>query len=106
MLTFSGMVAGSMSEVEKQGIRRRVVWQSSVAAGCAATALPARAAEASTGITASIDVAKTGEPISKYLYGSFSEHIQGFMYDALWAEVLHDRKFFYAIGDQDPSAQK
>ncbi len=95
-----------MSEVEKQGMTRRVVLQSSLAAGFAATALPARAAVAATGIAASIDATKTGEPISKYIYGSFSEHIQSFIYDALWAEVLHDRKFYYAVGDQDPSTQK
>src|SRR5947209_19847515 len=89
----------------KKGIRRRTVLQGSLVAGLAA-ALPATAAVASSGVSAVIDVAKTGEPISKYLYGAFSEHIQGFLYGALWAEVLSDRKFYYAVDNQDPSVPK
>jgi alpha-N-arabinofuranosidase len=77
-----------------------------LAAGFATTALPTHAAAAATGITATIDATKTGEPISKFIYGAFSEHIQSSIYDAVWAEVLQDRKFFYAVDDQDPSVRK
>ena len=93
-----------MSEGGK-GITRRASLQGSLAAGVAA-ALPFRAAAAPSGVGATIDVAQTGEPISKLIYGAFSEHIQGFMYGALWAEVLADRKFYYAVDDQEPSARK
>jgi alpha-N-arabinofuranosidase len=95
-----------MSEGQK-GITRRAGLQGSMAAGLAA-ALPIGAAAAPPGtadIQAVIDAAKTGEPISKLIYGSFSEHIQGFIYGALWAEVLGDRKFYYAVDAQDPSSK-
>ncbi|MBS2964279.1 hypothetical protein KGA66_14560 [Actinocrinis puniceicyclus] len=94
-----------MSEGRK-GITRRAGLQGSLAAGLA-SALPAKAAAAaSSQVSAVIDVAKTGEAIPKFLYGAFSEHIQGFIYSALWAEVLSDRKFYYAVDNQDPSVQK
>jgi alpha-N-arabinofuranosidase len=93
-----------MSEGEK-GIRRRTVLQGSLVAGLAA-ALPVRVAAASSGISAVIDAMKTGEPISPFIYGAFSEHIQGFIYSALWAEVLSDRKFYYAVDNQDPLVRK
>jgi alpha-N-arabinofuranosidase len=55
-----------------------------------------------TGLQGSV----AAEPISALIYGAFSEHIQNFMYGALWAEVLSDRKFYYAVDDQDPSVRK
>jgi alpha-N-arabinofuranosidase len=88
-----------------EGITRRTGLQASAAAGLAA-GLPIKAAAASSGVSAVIDAAKTAEPISPFLYGAFSEHIQGFIYSALWAEVLSDRKFFYAVDDKDPSVRK
>jgi len=45
-----------------------------------------------------IDAAKTGEPISKYIYGQFIEHLGRCIYGGIWAEMLEDRKFFYAVG--------
>jgi alpha-N-arabinofuranosidase len=45
----------------------------------------------------SIDAAKTGPPISKYIYGQFLEHIGGLVNTNLWAEMLDDRKFYYPI---------
>ena len=100
-----------MSEGGK-GITRRAGLQGSVAAGLAAalpvplsSSSPFRDGAAPSGISAVIDAATTGEPISKLLYGSFSEHIQGFIYGALWAEVLSDRKFYYAVDAQDPSSK-
>ena len=89
-----------------EGITRRTGLQGSLAAGVAA-ALPLKdAAMPVPSVSAVIDTTKTGEPISKYLYGAFSEHIQGFIYGALWAEVLADRKFYYAVDDQDPTVRK
>ena len=45
----------------------------------------------------SIDAAKTGEPISKYVYGQFMEHLGQCIYGGTWAEMLVDRKFFYPV---------
>jgi len=44
-----------------------------------------------------IDAAKTGEPISKYIYGQFIEHLGRCIYGGIWAEMLEDRKFYFPI---------
>ena len=56
------------------------------------------AAEAAARVTISIDAAQVGEPISKYVYGQFIEHLGRCIYGGIWAEMLEDRKFFYPIG--------
>jgi alpha-L-arabinofuranosidase len=48
-------------------------------------------------VTATIDAAKTGPPISPYVYGQFLEHIGNLIYSSLWSEMLDDRKFYYAV---------
>ena len=45
-----------------------------------------------------VDAGKTGEPISKYIYGQFIEHLGRCIYGGLWAEMLEDRKFYYDVG--------
>ena len=45
----------------------------------------------------SIDAGQTGEPISKYIYGQFIEHLGRCIYGGIWAEMLEDRKFYYPI---------
>jgi alpha-N-arabinofuranosidase len=45
----------------------------------------------------SIDAAKTGEPLSKYVYGQFIEHLGRCIYGGIWAEMLEDRKFWFPI---------
>src|SRR5664279_1101400 len=53
--------------------------------------------------TVVVDASKTGAPISKYIYGQFIEHLGHCIYGGLWAEMLQDRKFYYAVTDQfDP----
>jgi alpha-L-arabinofuranosidase len=55
-------------------------------------------------IEVSIDAARTMPPVSKYEYGMFTEHIRDSMYRALWAEMLNDRKFYFAINSNpDPA---
>jgi len=49
-------------------------------------------------LSITIDAAKTGEPISKYIYGQFIEHLGRCIYGGIWAEMLQDRKFFDPIG--------
>ncbi len=46
----------------------------------------------------SVEAGKTGEPISKYVYGQFIEHLGRCIYGGIWAEMLEDRKFYYAVG--------
>jgi alpha-L-arabinofuranosidase len=50
---------------------------------------------------AAIDATQTLAPISKYIYGQFIEHLGRCIYQGIWAEMLEDRKFFYAVGDKE-----
>ena len=52
-------------------------------------------------VTVTIDAAKTGAPISKYIYGQFIEHLGRCIYGGIWAELLEDRKFFYAVNAEE-----
>ena len=54
--------------------------------------------DAAVKATISIDAAQVGEPISKYVYGQFIEHLGRCIYGGIWAEMLEDRKFFYPVG--------
>jgi alpha-N-arabinofuranosidase len=45
-----------------------------------------------------VEASKTGEPISKYIYGQFIEHLGRCIYGGIWAERLEDRKFYYDVG--------
>ena len=47
-----------------------------------------------------IDLAKTGAPISKYIYGQFLEHGGNIVNEGVWAEMLEDRKFYYPVTSQ------
>jgi alpha-N-arabinofuranosidase len=44
-----------------------------------------------------VDIGKKREPISKYIYGQFIEHLGRCIYGGIWAEMLEDRKFYYPI---------
>ena len=52
-------------------------------------------------LTVTIDTSKTGEPITKYIYGQFIEHKGDLINKGLWAEMLDDRKFFYPVTSRD-----
>jgi alpha-N-arabinofuranosidase len=54
-------------------------------------------------ITVTIDAGKTRAPISPYLYGQFIEHIGDLVNRSVWAEMIDDRKFYFAI-NADPAA--
>jgi alpha-N-arabinofuranosidase len=47
---------------------------------------------------ATIDAARTFEPMSPYIYGQFIEHLGRCIYGGIWAEMLEDRKFYDAVG--------
>ncbi|MHC4560554.1 MAG: alpha-L-arabinofuranosidase C-terminal domain-containing protein, partial [Planctomycetota bacterium] len=51
-------------------------------------------------VSVTIDVGKTGEPISKFIYGQFIEHLGRCIYGGIWAEMLEDRKFYYPITEE------
>jgi alpha-N-arabinofuranosidase len=48
-----------------------------------------------------IDGDKTGKPVSPYIYGQFIEHLGRCIYQGIWAEMLEDRKFFLAVGEDE-----
>jgi alpha-N-arabinofuranosidase len=48
-----------------------------------------------------IDASKTGEPVSKYVYGQFIEHLGRCIYGGIWSEMLEDRKLFYPVGAKE-----
>jgi len=61
-----------------------------------ATMLAAAAAQAGP-IAVSIDARATAAPVTPYEYGMFIEPIGNLIGRSLWAEMLDDRKFYYAI---------
>ncbi|MGA8036824.1 MAG: hypothetical protein WA823_18240 [Candidatus Acidiferrales bacterium] len=54
-------------------------------------------------VNATIDVSKTGAPISKYIYGQFLEHGGDIVNTGVWSEMLVDRKFFYPVSANAPT---
>jgi len=48
---------------------------------------------------AAIDAERAGQPMSKYIYGQFIEHLGRCIYQGIWAEMLEDRKFFLPVGE-------
>ena len=50
--------------------------------------------------TVKVDAASPAEPLSKYVYGQFIEHLGRCIYGGIWAEMLEDRKFFYSVGSR------
>ena len=69
----------------------------SVAAQQAQPSVPSR-------LIANIDAQQTAEPVSKYEFGMFIEHIRTLIYRSLWAEMLDDRKFYFPISSKEPDA--
>ena len=54
-------------------------------------------------ITASIDASVRGVPIQPLIYGMFVEHIGSLLEGGFRAELLDDRKFYFAVGPQPPA---
>ncbi len=52
-----------------------------------------------SGVYVKVDLQQTGEPIQKYVYGQFIEHLGRCIYGGIWAEMLLDRKFYYPVTD-------
>ena len=64
--------------------------------------LLAASASAQT-ITATIDATARGAPISPLIYGMFIEHGGSLLEQGFRAELLDDRKFYFAIGEKPPA---
>jgi alpha-N-arabinofuranosidase len=63
----------------------------------ALTLAPAQTPAPAQRIAVTVNAAKTGAPVSPYLYGQFIEHIADTVNRSVWAELIDDRKFYYAI---------
>ncbi|HWC19053.1 MAG TPA: hypothetical protein VG498_18725, partial [Terriglobales bacterium] len=55
-------------------------------------------------IVVAIDARQLKEPISKYMYGMFIEHIGNLINHSVWSEMLDDRKFYFPINSK-PEAE-
>lgn len=52
-------------------------------------------------LVVTIDTQRTSDAVSKYVFGSFIEHIGTLIYRSMWAELLDDRKFYFPITSTD-----
>jgi alpha-N-arabinofuranosidase len=57
-------------------------------------------------LTVTINTQQTSDPVSKYVFGSFIEHIGTLIYRSMWAELLDDRKFYFPISSKDSEAPR
>ncbi|UCG55937.1 MAG: hypothetical protein JSU70_13820 [Phycisphaerales bacterium] len=80
-------------------LKRAIIISTACLTVLAGVWLPAQARAA----TVNVDLNKTGEPISKYIYGQFIEHLGRCIYGGIWAEMLEDRKFYYPVDGQAPA---
>jgi len=74
-----------------------------LALGLASAPAAAPIAGAAEPAPVAIDAAKTGTPISPFVYGQFVEHLGRSIYGGLWAEMLEDRKFYYPVTGEAPA---
>jgi alpha-L-arabinofuranosidase len=52
-------------------------------------------------LNVTINTQETSDSVSKYVFGSFIEHIGTLIYRSMWAELLDDRKFYFPITSTD-----
>ena len=75
------------------------------AAFCLGSSVVAVAQEAAPKVpdqlNVNINTQQTADPVSKYVFGSFIEHIGGTIYRSMWAELLDDRKFWFPITSKE-----
>jgi alpha-N-arabinofuranosidase len=73
-------------------------------AGCFSVASAQTSPTVPEHLTVSINAQQTAEPVSKYVFGSFIEHIGPLIYRSLWDEMLDDRKFYFPISSEKAEA--
>ncbi|WP_457425479.1 hypothetical protein [Roseateles sp. P5_E7] len=59
--------------------------------------MPQAHASSPAAIKSTIDTRQRFKPINPYLYGGFLEHGANIINHTMWAEMLHDRKFYYGV---------
>ena len=57
-------------------------------------------------LVVTIDTQQTSDSVSKYVFGSFIEHIGTLIYRSMWAELLDDRKFYFPITSSEPQTPR
>jgi alpha-L-arabinofuranosidase len=87
-------------------------WFIIASVGCLALSLlingtaQAGAPAAKEPVKISIDAAKVGAPMSKYIYGQFIEHLGRCINGGVWAEMLEDRKFYFDVASHSSPWRK
>jgi alpha-N-arabinofuranosidase len=73
--------------------------------GCTIAATSQQAGESAPAhLMVTVNAQQGAEPVSKYVFGSFIEHIGPLIYRSLWSEMLDDRKFYFPISSKEPEA--
>ena len=52
-------------------------------------------------VAATLNAGKVSEPISRYDYGMFIEHLGNIINHGLWSEMLDDRKFYFPVNSAE-----
>jgi len=85
-------------------MRTRSAIAAAVLAGCCYAVGQQASHGAPKPLNVTVDTQKTADPVSKYVFGSFIEHIGTLIYRSMWAELIDDRKFYFPISSTDPEA--
>jgi alpha-N-arabinofuranosidase len=73
--------------------------------GCTVTAAAQQSGPAVPDrLMVTINTQQTAEPVSKYEFGMFIEHLRTLIYRSLWSEMLDDRKFYFPISSTEPDS--
>ncbi len=73
-----------------------------VLVGCSYAACQQAPPEIPKSLSVTVDTQQTADPVSKYVFGSFIEHIGTLIYRSMWDELIDDRKFYFPISSKDP----
>jgi alpha-N-arabinofuranosidase len=74
--------------------------------GCLSAGAKQAQPVAPTPLAVTVDIQQASDPVSKYVFGSFIEHIGTLIYRSMWAELLDDRKFYFPITSTDPQTPR
>ncbi len=71
---------------------------------CASFAPSSSGAAPSAGASIEVDVARRGDPVSRWLFGKFTEHLGANVYQGAWAQIVPNPEFAPASRWQDAGA--
>ena len=80
--------------------KNRVILTASLL-GCLSAVAQYSQSNISKPLIVTVNTQQTANPVSKYVFGSFIEHIGTLIYRSMWAELLDDRKFYFPISSKD-----